>query len=405
MNNILTSILMLPVWLSSFSAFFNTDSTVVHAVLFYSPNCGHCHLVITEALPPLFEQYGEQLSIVGVDVTQPGGQTLFLAALQHFNLESSGVPLLVIGDTYLVGSVDIPEKFPGLIERYLAQGGVDWPAIPGLAEAISTPQATDNPIASSSQGETSPTATAMTTPDTPIPTTMVSGMTASPVLTSTPGLMMSTGDHSDGLAARFGRDPQGNSLAVIVLIVMIFSIVGAVIFFRRAVGSHTKRNQIHPSWDWLIPVLCVVGLTVAGYLAYVETAQVEAVCGPVGDCNTVQQSSYARLFGVLPIGVFGMLGYGIVLLTWAVGRSARRRMAAFPRFALLGFTSFGLIFSIYLPFLEPFVIGATCAWCLTSAIIMTALFWLSLAPARAAFSELFRRGGYAPKLTKPHRTG
>ena len=72
--------------------------------LFYSPNCGHCHLVITELLPPLVEQYGEQLSIVGVDVTQPDGQALFLAALQHFNLESGGVPFLVVGDTYLVGS-------------------------------------------------------------------------------------------------------------------------------------------------------------------------------------------------------------------------------------------------------------------------------------------------------------
>ena len=34
-------------------------------------------------------------------------------------------------------------------------------------------------------------------------------------------------------------------------------------------------------------------------------------------------------------------------------------------------SAFGLIFSIYLTFLEPFVIGATCAWCLTSAILMT----------------------------------
>jgi uncharacterized membrane protein len=28
--------------------------------------------------------------------------------------------------------------------------------------------------------------------------------------------------------------------------------------------------------------------------------------------------------------------------------------------------------SVYLTFLEPFVIGATCAWCLTSAVLMTA---------------------------------
>jgi uncharacterized membrane protein len=388
MNNLLTSILMLPVWFSSFSAPLNSDSAVVHAVLFYSPNCGHCHLVISETLPPLFEQYAEQLSIAGVDVSQPGGQALFLAAMQYFQVESSGVPFLVVGDTYLVGSVDIPEKFPGLIEQYLAQGGVDWPAIPGLAEALSTPQPTGAP-------ETTSSATATITPDTPVPTTTVSDTTASPMSTSTPGLIMRTGDHSDGLGARFGRDPQGNSLAVIVLGAMIFSLAGAVIFLRRAAGPHALRTEIHPSRDWLIPVLCVVGLVVAGYLAYVETAQVEAVCGPVGDCNSVQQSEYARLFGVLPIGVLGVIGYVLILLAWMGMRFTARRTAAYASIALMVTSAIGVLFSIYLTFLEPFVIGATCAWCLTSATIMTALFWLSLAPGRLALFHLLPREGYA----------
>ncbi|NQV07202.1 hypothetical protein HQ535_11680 [bacterium] len=37
----------------------------------------------------------------------------------------------------------------------------------------------------------------------------------------------------------------------------------------------------------------------------------------------------------------------------------------------------GTAFSIYLTFLEPFVIGATCAWCLTSALVVTGLLWLT----------------------------
>jgi uncharacterized membrane protein len=35
------------------------------------------------------------------------------------------------------------------------------------------------------------------------------------------------------------------------------------------------------------------------------------------------------------------------------------------------------LFSIYLTALEPFVIGATCAWCLSSAVIVTLLLMLS----------------------------
>jgi uncharacterized membrane protein len=135
----------------------------------------------------------------------------------------------------------------------------------------------------------------------------------------------------------------------------------------------------------------LIGLGVAGYLAYVETTLVQAVCGPVGDCNTVQQSEYARLLGILPIGILGLAGYVAILLAWVVGSYTSPPLAAVASLGLLGMTTFGLLFSIYLTFLEPFVIGATCAWCLTSAILMTALFWLSLAPGRQAWLSLMNR--------------
>jgi hypothetical protein len=38
-----------------------SDEAVVCAVLFYSVNCEHYYHVITEVLPPLFEQYGDLL--------------------------------------------------------------------------------------------------------------------------------------------------------------------------------------------------------------------------------------------------------------------------------------------------------------------------------------------------------
>jgi uncharacterized membrane protein len=55
-------------------------------------------------------------------------------------------------------------------------------------------------------------------------------------------------------------------------------------------------------------------------------------------------------------------------------------------------TLFGTLFSIYLTFLEPFVIGATCAWCLASAVIMTALLWLAATPGRLAVIFLSSSG-------------
>jgi uncharacterized membrane protein len=336
---------------------------VVHAVLFYSPSCSHCHYVITEVLQPLVDIYGARLSIIGVDVTQSDGQALFLAALQYFNVESSGVPFLVVGDNYLIGSADIPEKFPGLVEQHLAQGGVGWPEIPGLAEMMLAAETAQAPA--STEAALTPT---------PAP----------PKATPTPaGLILSSGITS-GLAEKFSRDPQGNSLAIVVLAGMLFSVIGGGFIIR-----HSSRSQPVQLEGWIIFVLSIIGLGVAGYLAYVETAHVDAVCGPVGDCNTVQQSEYARLFGIFPIGLLGVLGYGLILLAWALGRSQRRRLTAVANLAMLAMTFSGVLFSIYLTFLEPFVIGATCAWCLSSAIIMTVLYWLTLAPGRLAFLALF----------------
>jgi uncharacterized membrane protein len=123
-------------------------------------------------------------------------------------------------------------------------------------------------------------------------------------------------------------------------------------------------------------------------LAYVETAHVDAVCGPLGDCNTVQQSEYARLFGILPIGLLGLLGYVAILISWLVGHYAKEHLARLAVISLFTMTVFGTLFSIYLTFLEPFVIGATCAWCLTSAIIMTMLMLLTVRPAKATLSGL-----------------
>ena len=111
------------------------DGPVVRAVIFYSPTCGHCYKVLTEDLPPLIEQYRNQLQIITINITLEQGQALFQAALQKFGLEHGSVPMLVVGYQVLVGSIDIPEQFPGLVEQYLARGCRANPRLPGPGTA------------------------------------------------------------------------------------------------------------------------------------------------------------------------------------------------------------------------------------------------------------------------------
>ncbi len=357
---------------------------VVYAVLFYSQTCPHCHQVITGVLEPLMEQYGEQLRIGGVGTHTVEGNALYQAAVEHFQipLERRGVPTLIIGDVVLVGSVEIPEQFPGLVEQGLAAGGMDWPAIPGLLPpATPTPEAVDTPVPAHT-----PPATLLHTP------------TVQPTLSPSPGFPTDTPSNIGEVIA---RDMPGNAISIGILCGMVLS-VGYVAMDGVRVWRKRKDLRRHksrgtgptrtPAWrDWAMLVLCLLGLGVASYLAYVETTLTEAVCGPVGDCNTVQQSEYALLFGLIPIAVLGVVGYVCIIAVWIWGRLGRGRLAELASVALLGLTLFGTSFSIYLTFLEPFVIGATCSWCLTSAVSMTLLLLLA---ARPGWEMLGREMGW-----------
>ena len=132
----------------------------------------------------------------------------------------------------------------------------------------------------------------------------------------------------------------------------------------------------------------LIGVGVAGYLTYVEVNSIRATCGPIGDCNAVQQSVYARFMGIIPMGLIGLAGYALISLAWLVRRHGPARMTDGATLALFGFAFLGTVFTAYLTYLEAFVIGAGCAWCLATAAVMTSLLWLSIAPTQQAIAHM-----------------
>ncbi|MBN1537416.1 MAG: vitamin K epoxide reductase family protein [Anaerolineales bacterium] len=190
----------------------------------------------------------------------------------------------------------------------------------------------------------------------------------------------------DGSSNTTGMKSEGFSIATLVIAGMVASLLFVGTTYVR--GISTLPRIFNAGWlQYALPVLCVIGLGVAGYLSYVEIFVVEAVCGPVGDCNAVQSSIYAKLFGVLPIGVLGMAGYVAILAAWLYPRIRRDRLAHYAPLANFCMTIFGVIFSVYLTYLEIFVIRAVCMWCVTSAIIMTLLLLVTLGPALQAMDD------------------
>jgi uncharacterized membrane protein len=342
----------------------------VRGVLFYSPTCPHCHVVLEQSLPSIFAAFGGparwdplggtapgdtgfqrlgngRLELLLVDASRPDGAALYHASTAALDVPESreGLPRLVVGNTVLVGSVEIPERLPGLVQQGLARGGIDWPRIPGLEGPLSALAAL--PAGAGPGGGSEP-----------------------PPALARPGL-----------AERLSRDPLGNGLAVAVLIGMLASLVVAGRAARRA-PAHAGRRP-----GGAVPLLAALGVVVAGYLTWVESSGAPAVCGPVGDCNAVQQSEYAFFLGV-PVGALGLAGYVAIACAWLVARCAAGRLADAAAVALLGLSLIGVGFSLYLTFLEPFVIGATCAWCLGSALLITALLLVVVRPGAVAWRRL-----------------
>ena len=336
----------------------------VRAVLFFSPYCGHCEDLIQNDLPPLQEKYSDRLVIAMIDVSQPSGQALYQKAIDFYRIPQDrlGVPTMIAGEQVMVGSREIPELFPQIIEERLAAGGLDWPNLPGLLPEISNLNTNENTdLQSPSELED-----------------------ASQEVTQEPLMEPEPVQDSSWLAVaiqRFQHDIPGNTLAVAVLIGMLVSLVW--VGYRFVMGEPSRLRQ----WpDWVFPLLSLIGLGVAIYLTFIETTNAEAICGPIGDCNTVQQSPYSLIFGFLPVGLLGALGYLTILGLWIIQRFLSTKWQQIAWLAIWGMAIFGVLFSIYLTFLEPFVIGATCIWCITSAIVITLLMVATTPKAEQASS-------------------
>jgi uncharacterized membrane protein len=317
------------------------QATSVKAVLFYDPEVGACETLINETLPPLILQHNSSLLIFTVDVTNPEGGALYESALASLSIPADlqGVPLLVVENVYLSGLTSIQAQFPGMIELKLAEGGTNWPDLPGLQDTLQNAGFTRIPMNS---------------------------------------------------WEKFLNGQPANSLAILVLAFLFLSLVFSILItFRPA----PKFMNAVPAW--VFPVLLLIGLVVASYLTYTELTQSEVFCGGISRCTEVQDSRYSKILGLISIGEFGIFGYLLIGLSWIVHRTTHGNSKTIAAIAMFGFAVFGVSFSIYLTFLEPFVIGATCLWCLTSATIMGLILPLTTGPVGATIQP------YTPAGSSP----
>ena len=110
-------------------------------------------------------------------------------------------------------------------------------------------------------------------------------------------------------------------------------------------------------------VLAAMGLMIGAYLTWTHFLGVPPVCiNGGGGCETVQSSRYATIFGI-PVATLGVVAYAGLLLSAAL----RGEIGVYLGLLI---SLVGSLFSVYLTYLEVFVIHALCQWCLASAAIM-----------------------------------
>ena len=137
-------------------------------------------------------------------------------------------------------------------------------------------------------------------------------------------------------------------------------------------------------------VVAVAGPAVSGYPTPLPPRGDAPTCIVGGGCKTVQESEYSELAGI-PVAVLGLLAYAGLLLAALLPGPLGRALGLFT-----ALVSFG--FSMWLTYAELFIIEAICAWCVTSAILVT------IALVRAvlrAVGPWARQGGNAARRSSP----
>ncbi len=121
--------------------------------------------------------------------------------------------------------------------------------------------------------------------------------------------------------------------------------------------------------------LSLLGLVLAGYLTVLHFVPSSALC--TSGCDVVRQSRYAEVAGI-PIAAIGVLGY-MAILGVLVLEELGNSLAEHGPILIFGLSLIGTLYSLYLTYLEFFVIRAICPYCIASASIMLIIFGIALA--------------------------
>jgi uncharacterized membrane protein len=135
-----------------------------------------------------------------------------------------------------------------------------------------------------------------------------------------------------------------------------------------------------------IAVLATTALPLTAYLTYAHfKEEASSFCnfGESFNCDIVNQSEYSELFGI-PVSILGFLTYLLIVVlacytrsTLKPGKRGKYSPATLVK-ALAVITGGGTAFSLYLTYVEAFILMTWCVLCVAQQILVFIMFMISI---------------------------
>jgi vitamin-K-epoxide reductase (warfarin-sensitive) len=128
----------------------------------------------------------------------------------------------------------------------------------------------------------------------------------------------------------------------------------------RSANNLLRRNQI---LFLMVAILATAGLVISGISLqrhYAKSATKFCDLGAKFNCDIVNRSEYSSVMGI-PVAGIGVAGYGTLLLLSTLYRTREQTPGRLFAAAIAG-----LIFALYLTYVEAYVLNTWCILCLSS---------------------------------------
>ncbi len=136
----------------------------------------------------------------------------------------------------------------------------------------------------------------------------------------------------------------------------------------------------------IIKILSIIGIILAVYLLYAQITQpsyTPCTINETVNCDAVISGPVAKTLGI-PTPLYGLIGYIVIFFA-----------AKFKKnLLILSMSAFGLVFCLYIAYVEIFKLAVICPLCIGCQVIMILVFSLAVYLNRGKFTKLLKNTSF-----------